>query len=153
MRFPVRWMVAPALAGVMIAGGVTLALRDSAEVGAQPAPQARVIMIDNNGQFMPPGEPSVGHFGFAPAHLDIKQGETIVFDNPAGNFRPHTVTSITWAGMPAMRELTSGSLYDSGNVAVGSSYTLETGGLAPGQYTYYCALHPWMVGTFTVTQP
>jgi plastocyanin len=153
MRFPVRWLVAPALAGVLVGGGLILSARDRGEVHAQPAPQARVVIHDNNGQFMPPGEPSVGRWGYAPAHLDITQGESIIFDNPAGNFRPHTVTSITWSGMPAMRELTSGALYDSGNFMPGNSYTLDTSSMMPGQYTYYCALHPWMVGTITVSAP
>jgi plastocyanin len=34
----------------------------------------------------------------------------------------------------------------------GNTWTLDTSTLeAPsGQYTYYCWLHPWMVGNFTV---
>ena len=32
----------------------------------------------------------------------------------------------------------------------GSSFVLDTSTLDAGQYVYYCTIHPWMVGTFTV---
>jgi len=78
------------------------------------------------------------------------------FDNPAGNNFPHTVTSITWTGQAPDRTLASGQAFNSSPtradyIMPGSSYILDTSTLMPGQYLYYCAIHPWMVGTFTVT--
>lgn len=35
----------------------------------------------------------------------------------------------------------------------GSEFNLDTSELDAGQYTYYCTLHPWMVGAFTVSNP
>src|SRR5207249_4883363 len=74
---------------------------------------------------------------------------------PAGNTYPHTVTSITWTGMAPTRTLTSGLLFDSSPtreqyLLPGDSFTLDTTTLDPGQYLYYCTLHPWMVGSITV---
>lgn len=84
------------------------------------------------------------------------KGEKITFDNPAGNNRPHTVTSITWSGTAPTRTLESGTKFDSSptlemRITPGNSFTLDTTDLDAGNYVYYCTLHPWMVGTFTVT--
>ena len=121
---------------------------------AQNAPP-RVIIYGNDGPFMPPGDPELGQWGYFPTHIDVRQGEQITFDTPAGNRRPHTVTSITCGGTNFARTLDSGTRFNSSPdqqslLMSGGSWTLDTGTLDPGQYVYYCTLHPWMVGTFTV---
>jgi plastocyanin len=113
----------------------------------------RVLMVDNDAPFAPAGNPGLGLWGFAPAHLAVYQGEALVFENPATNKRPHTVTSLTWGGTPTARTLESGTLFDSTIVMPGNTFTLDTTPLPPGQYVYYCTLHPWMLGTVTVEPP
>lgn len=115
----------------------------------------RVIMFDSNASFTA-GNDYLGAWGFMPAHLTVTQGEQIEFDNPAGNNFPHTVTSITWNGQAPDRSLTSGQLFTSSPtrddyIMPGAAFVLDTSTLMPGQYVYYCVIHPWMVGTFTLT--
>jgi plastocyanin len=140
------------VAGFLLAAG--LALHAEAQ---QPGPMVatiRVLMYDNGGTFMP-GDPATGQWTFTPHHLGVTQGESIEFVNPAGNARPHTVTSITWSGQPPNRVLAHGVAFDSSPtmadiIRPGNSFTLDTSTLDPGQYLYYCWLHPWMVGSITV---
>jgi plastocyanin len=117
--------------------------------------QPRVTIIDNDGTFAP-GDPGTGQWGYAPAHITVAKGESIVFNNPTGNFRPHTVTSITWTGAFPNRTLAPGALFNSSPdtasiLMPGQSFTLSTADLEPGHYLYYCGIHPWMAGSFTVT--
>jgi plastocyanin len=157
MRIPVRIPVRlAALTGLVAAVALGAAATVSAQQpAAQPQPfQPRVTIIDNNGGFTP-GEAGTGMWGFAPNHITVSKGQSIVFDNPAGNFRPHTVTSISVATVDGQRRLESGAKFDSSptadtRITPGSSWTLETTDLDPGHYSYYCALHPWMVGSITV---
>lgn len=150
MRTAIRSIVAAFLFGLVLAGGSGFAAHQTAT-----AYTPRVIMIDNDGTFTP-GDEGTGMWGYSPAHLSILQGEPIVFDNPASNFRPHNVVSITYSGDAFARVLESGSRFNSSPtretlVTPGNSWTLDTTDLGPGHYLYYCSLHPWMLGTFTVT--
>ena len=144
-----RALLAAVVGAILVAGpGLT--------VGAQPPPAAvnRVLMYDNGGSFMP-GDPASGLWSFAPHHIQVTHGDSIEFVNPEGNRLPHTVTSITWSGQPPNRELTHGAAFDSSptqadRLMPGSTWTLDTATLNPGQYLYYCWIHPWMVGSITV---
>jgi plastocyanin len=118
----------------------------------------RVTIIQNDAQFSPADAEGVGQWSYAPDHLAVMQGEQIEFDNPATNSFPHTVTSITWTGMAPARTLASGQAFDSSPtretyIQPGQSWTLDTSTLMPGQYLYYCTIHPWMAGSFTVLAP
>lgn len=150
MRSIVRVLMAPLVLGAVLAAGYGVHAYTSA--GAY---SPRVTLVDNDGSFSP-GDPGTGLWGFAPAHLTVAKGETITFDNPQANFRPHTITSITWEGTAPTRTLTSAKAFDSSPtrealVMPGQSFKLDTSDMDPGHYLYYCTLHPWMVGTFTVT--
>ena len=126
VRPAVRWLAVPVVLGLaLVAGSGVLAQQPS----GPPAP--RVVMFDNNGTFAP-GDPATGQWTFVPAHITVSRGETITFDNPAGNFRPHTVTSITWEGQAPTRTLASGARFDSSPtretlIMPGGSFTLDTG--------------------------
>jgi hypothetical protein len=55
-----------------------------------------------------------------------------------------------------MRTLTHGAAFDSSPtreevLMPGSSWSLDTSSLEAAQYLYYCWLHPWMVGSITVS--
>lgn len=102
MRIPVRIPLRFAgLAGLVAAIAIGVGAPASARQPAAP-PQPRVLIVDNNGGFSP-GEPGTGMWGFALAHLNVNKGQTVVFDNPAGNFRPHSVTSISFRLPPDTR--------------------------------------------------
>ena len=76
---------------------------------------------------------SVKDYAFAPAALDIKAGETVTWTN--GDDSPHQLVAVDKSfRSPA---LDTGDRY---------SRTFAT----PGTYTYFCTLHPHMVGTVTV---
>ena len=116
-----------------------------------------VTMYDNDAR--PPNqgfEPAQGWWGYAPVHLDVRRGEPLLFHNPATNTHPHTVTSITREGPPYVASLVAGGRFDSSPaqealVQPGQSWTLDTASMDPGHYAYYCRLHLWMVGSFTIT--
>jgi plastocyanin len=124
--------------------------------GRAIAYNARVEMTDNDAAFRPAGGPGIGLWGYGPDHIAVTQGDQIIFDNPAGNKQSHTITSLSWTGTSPYRSLDVGAKFDSSPtkdqaIAPGNSWTLDTTTLDPGQYTYYCTIHPWMVGTFTVS--
>ena len=72
-------------------------------------------------------------FAFTPSYVSIPAGSTVSWYNAGA--APHTATSTT--GAFATGVLSSG---------VGSGATLWT----PGVYSYYCEIHPSMVGTVEV---
>jgi plastocyanin len=150
--FSVRPVAVRALLGAVVLGGALVGM------GARSAPVTaatpRVIIVDNDGGFTP-GDPATGGWAFAPAHMAVVQGAQITFDNPSGNFRPHTVTSISTTGRFPNVTLDYGAKFNSSPTAddtikPGQSWTLDTSTLDPGQYSFFCALHPWMVGSLTV---
>jgi len=120
----------------------------------------RVLMVDNDGPLPPQGAVDfwTGNWSFSPQHVTVLKGEAVVFDSPAGNFRPHNVVSIASPGEPFPPAVEVGAGFSSGLtresiIRPGSSWTLDTNGVAPGHYGYYCTIHPWMVGSITVLQP
>lgn len=72
---------------------------------------------------------SIKDFAFNPATITVSVGTTVTWTNE--DSATHTVTSRTGA-------------FDSGNMSKGShfSHTFD----AAGDYEYYCAIHPSMVG-------
>jgi plastocyanin len=163
MRSVIRLLaVVSVMAGSVLAG---LALGASRDVSAQ-SPQ--VMMVDNDGPLPRDGiDPRTGEWGFSPYHLAVTAGEPITFTNPAGNRRPHDVFSLSMSGSPPQVSWDVGAQFNSGSSSdvllrpegsmkpdssepAPSTWTLDTGTLGPGHYTYFCTLHPWMTGTITV---
>lgn len=72
-------------------------------------------------------------FAFQPGFTVVSAGSTVSWFNAGG--APHTATSSTGA-------------FDTGTISPGGggSATFWT----PGTYSYYCAIHPSMVGTIQV---
>src|SRR5919112_476416 len=58
---------------------------------------------------------------------------------------PHTVTSGT-----GRSEENSAQLFDTSLINGGESATLSLAQVTPGQYDYYCIVHPYMTGKITV---
>ena len=84
---------------------------------------------------------------YTPSHLTIHTGTTVTWINSDGSI-PHTVT----AGWPDTEttglDYPGGNGFDSDFMSGGATFehTFEI----PGEYDYYCQLHPWMIGSVLV---
>ena len=77
---------------------------------------------------------SVVDVAFAPADIEVPVGTTVDWTN--GDPFAHTVTARDGA-------------FDSGTLDGGQTFSQTFG--EPGTYDYFCAIHPSMTGTVTVT--
>lgn len=77
---------------------------------------------------------AIQNFAFAPKSITVPAGTRIVWTNR--DEEPHVVTS-AGAVFASSKALDSGDTY---------SVTF----FKPGTYTYYCSIHPMMVGTIIV---
>jgi plastocyanin len=75
---------------------------------------------------------TIDNFTFAPAQLTVKVGDTVTWKNH--DDIPHTVVS---AGKFRSKAMDTDDSY---------SFTFT----APGDYKYFCSLHPHMTGTIKV---
>ncbi|MBI2762056.1 MAG: hypothetical protein HYX51_11600, partial [Chloroflexi bacterium] len=73
-RLPVRRLAVRGALGLFVAASVVLGIgaQASSVSGATP----RVVIVDNDGGFMP-GESATGQWGFAPAHIEVVKGAQI----------------------------------------------------------------------------
>ena len=150
MRLGRRFLVVSAL---VFALGVAW----SADASTATASTPMVTMIDNDAPTPNQGiDLGQAYWGYGPQLIHVKKGEQVTFVNPATNKRPHSVTSISLGAAPfAEGTLQAGAKFDSSPtretlVTVGNSWVLDTSTIDPGNYAYYCRIHPWMVGQITV---
>jgi plastocyanin len=86
----------------------------------------------------PPGGGStvaIQNFAYVPPNLSVASG-----------------TSVTWTNQDDVSHTVSaedGTTFDSGALAKGGTFQFTAG--APGTYTYFCRIHPFMKATLTVT--
>jgi plastocyanin len=92
---------------------------------------------------IPQGASVQGNEYYDPAELSIKAGDTIAVENK--DTTPHTVTNGKDATDPTM-----GKLFDTSIINAGDSADIVTADLKPGDYPYFCAVHPYMTGSLTV---
>jgi plastocyanin len=92
---------------------------------------------------IPQGASVQGNEYYDPAELSIKVGDTIAVENK--DTTPHTVTNGKDAADPNM-----GKLFDTSIINAGDSADVVTTDLKPGDYPYFCAVHPYMTGSLTV---
>lgn len=94
-----------------------------------------------------------GSWGFTPRTLTVRQGTGITVVDKG--ILLHTITSYTdtfqfvEGGHTLTIPIPNGT-FDSGPMTPGQTYTLNTGALSKGTYTYFCQFHPWMLGSITV---
>jgi plastocyanin len=99
----------------------------------------------------PPGTPLTilkgasvqGSPNFDPDTLTVKKGDKITVTNKDNV--PHTVTSGTGPTDP-----TSAKSFDTSIIEEGKSADITTEKLAPGDFPYYCSVHPYMTGKLVV---
>jgi plastocyanin len=80
---------------------------------------------------------------YDPDELTAKKGDEVTVVNQ--DTVPHTVTSGTGASDP-----NSAQLFDTSIINGGESATISLAQVEPGQYDYYCMVHPYMTGKITV---
>ena len=84
---------------------------------------------------------------YTPTHLTVHTGTTVTWINSDGSI-PHTVTA-GWVDSESIGlDYPGGNGFDSDFMSGGAEFehTFE----APGEYDYYCQLHPWMIGSIIV---
>jgi plastocyanin len=92
---------------------------------------------------MPLGSSSAtGGAGFEPLDITVSPGATVVWDNQDNAL--HTATS----GNPDTA--TPDGKFDTGIVGANQQSKPVTMPTQPGEYRYFCTLHPFLVGTVTV---
>jgi cytochrome c oxidase subunit 2 len=99
----------------------------------------------------PPGAPLTilegssiqGSPSYDPAALTVKKGDKITVTNK--DTLPHTVTSGTGPTDP-----NSAKQFDTSILEAGATADIETTNINPGEYPYYCAVHPYMLGKIVV---
>ena len=83
---------------------------------------------------------------------DVIGNDTLV-TMAGGVFQPSTLTieageAVTWLNDDNVIHTVTSEDFGSGNIAPGSEFTQDFG--EPGEYEYWCAIHPEMVGTIVV---
>ena len=78
---------------------------------------------------------------YVPKEVTVKASETIIWNNE--DTAIHTATS--------GENSTPDNKFDSSLVSPGQSSKPIAMPNEPGQYPYFCTLHPWMTGTVTVS--
>jgi len=99
----------------------------------------------------PPGKPLTilegssvqGSPSYDPATITVKKGDKITVTNK--DTLPHTVTSGTGPTDP-----NSAKQFDTSIIEAGATADIETTNLNPGQYPFYCTVHPFMTGKLVV---
>lgn len=114
------------IAGALLLAGTIAACGSSSSGGTPPATAGTSTTASGNSVM-------IKGFAFHPASLTVKVGAKVTFTNEDSTV--HTATS-------------SGSTFNSGNLAQNQSYTVTF--TKAGTYTYTCSIHPYMKGTIIV---
>ena len=80
------------------------------------------------------------HF-YVPADIKVKAGETLTWKND--DTAIHTATS--------GKDATPDGKFDTSLISPGQSSKPQTLPAEPGEYSYFCTLHPWMTGKVLVS--
>jgi plastocyanin len=85
-----------------------------------------------------------GNPAYDPDPLTVTAGDVVEVSNE--DTVPHTATSGS-----GPEDAESGSQFDTSIIDAGATAQIETANLAAGDYPYYCAVHPYMLGTMKVS--
>jgi plastocyanin len=84
-----------------------------------------------------------GSPNFDPDTITVKKGDKITVTNR--DTLPHTVTSGTGPSDP-----NNAKQFDTSIIEAGATADIETTKLNPGQYPFFCTVHPYMTGKLVV---
>lgn len=110
---------------------VEVAEPEAAEVAAPPAVSIEILA----------GSAIQGSPDYDPDSASAVQGDIIEWTN--ADDVVHTVTSLADIG----------ETFDSSLIDAGGTFQLDTSGMEPGEYEYFCTVHAWMVATLDITEP
>ena len=116
---------------------------NATNASAPAAPSATTTAAAAATLNIPQGASVQGNPAYDPDPLTVKVGDTIAVNNK--DTTPHTVTNGKDATDPNM-----GKLFDTSIINAGDSGEIVTTDLKPGEYPYFCSVHPYMTGTLTV---
>jgi plastocyanin len=85
-----------------------------------------------------PGSSAEGNPAYEPDPLTVSRGDGIEWTNEDN--APHTVTS------------SEEGIFDSGIMDPEARWLLNSADLEPGEYEYYCTLHPFMIGMLIISE-
>ncbi len=94
---------------------------------------------------IPQGAAVQGNLAYAPVSVKVPAGSLIIWEN--FDSVPHTVTSGTGPD-----DANAGRLFDSGILDSRQRFQMSTIGLSLGAYDYFCVVHPYMLGRFTISE-
>jgi plastocyanin len=127
------------------AANQTTAAEETTGGGAAPAPAPAPATGGGEGPTINilEGSSIQGSPDYDPDELTASAGAEVTVVNQ--DTLPHTVTSGTGPQDP-----NSGQLFDTSLINGGQSTTLSLAQVTPGQYDYYCMVHPYMTGKLNV---
>jgi len=117
-------------------GGDSTAAPSAAPSAAPAGPPGTPLTILEGSSIQ--GSPS-----YDPAALTVKKGDKITVTNK--DTLPHTVTSGTGPTDP-----NSAKQFDTSIIEAGATADIETTNINAGEYPFYCAVHPYMLGKLVV---
>jgi plastocyanin len=123
----------------------------NATTGAGGAATAGPTAGTTNVTAGPPGKPLTilqgasvqGSPNFNPDTLTVKKGDKITVTNK--DTLAHTVTSGTGPADP-----NNAKQFDTSIIEAGKTADIQTTNLSPGQYPFFCSVHPYMTGKLVV---
>jgi plastocyanin len=107
---------------------------ESARANQTEIPAANITIVS--------GSAFLNDTAYSPNPINVTEGDTVTWVNV--DFDPHTITSGTFGGDDAGDEFDSGYMGPQASF----SHTFED----TGEFEYFCALHPNMVGTVIVSK-
>ena len=118
---------------------------------ATPGGATQTSNAASNATAGPPGTPLTilegasvqGSPNYDPATLTVKKGDKITVINK--DTLPHTVTSGSGPSDP-----NSAKLFDTSIIEAEATADIETANISPGEYPYYCTVHPYMTAKLVV---
>ena len=100
------------------------------------------IKADSNIKILE-GAATQGNPDYEPDEISVKKGDIIKVDN--ADTVPHTITN-----GEGPNDSNSAKIFDTGIINAGDAGVLETDAVEAGEYTYYCTVHPYMIGKLTI---
>jgi plastocyanin len=117
---------------------------ETTSTGATSAPNAAAPAASSGPSISTPvGAATPGNPAYTPDPLTVTKGDVITVTND--DTVPHTATSGSGPEDP-----NSAKLFDTSIIMAGETGQIDTASLEPGDYAYFCTVHPFMKGTITV---
>lgn len=145
------------LIAVFVLGAGLMAFVPTSPVSAEPeVPGAPVVVIAAQNYW---ASGTVTTFQTTEAQVlftqQVRPGDVILVRNMDGVLptAQHTLTSCVspCRTLPEASVPTPSGVFDTGFIAsTGGEAQIDTAGLAPGLYEYFCRPHPWMRGAFAI---